>query len=146
MNKRGEYLVVYRREKPRGLAFPAGHIENGESPSDALVRELKEETGIVAKHICEKLRAPIKGACKRGAKKHLWYVFKVTKYLVPRKKKGKRCYCKEKSKHAFAKFMRPKKIREYIKCGDVDPAWVEIFKKLNVVIASKGNRFTTQRK
>lgn len=47
-NDRGEFLLYLRDGKP-GIPFPhhwdlfGGHIEEGESPGEALVREVKEE-------------------------------------------------------------------------------------------------------
>ena len=131
-NRRGEYLVEYRKEKPKGLAFPAGHIEVGESPDNAAKRELFEETGIRSKHVRRVLKVAILGCCKRGAKKHLWYVYRVEEY-------SGQADTKEKKKHAFVKFMSPKKIREYIKLGDFDPAWVEILKQLGICNRSAPN-------
>lgn len=50
----GRYLIV--EETARGrivLSQPAGHIESGESPEDAVVREVLEETGCTV--TCERL-------------------------------------------------------------------------------------------
>ncbi|NLZ92664.1 MAG: NUDIX domain-containing protein, partial [Firmicutes bacterium] len=50
-NTKGELLFYKRDNKPR-IPFPGywdligGHIEEGENPKEALVREIKEELGI----------------------------------------------------------------------------------------------------
>lgn len=41
-----EYVIALGR---RMFKFPAGYLEEGESPREAVVRELREETGFVAK-------------------------------------------------------------------------------------------------
>ena len=48
----GNVLVQKRKETDRwpGIAFPGGHVENGESFTKAVIREVAEETGIKIKH------------------------------------------------------------------------------------------------
>ncbi len=53
-NDKGEFLLYLRDNKP-GIPFPdhwdliGGHVEEGETPEEALVREVKEELGIELK-------------------------------------------------------------------------------------------------
>ena len=50
-NTEGEFLVLKRSEEktfPGHWGFPGGSVEKGETPKEAAVRELKEETGIEA--------------------------------------------------------------------------------------------------
>ncbi|AZK96604.1 MULTISPECIES: NUDIX hydrolase [Streptomyces] len=54
-------LLLVRRRVPEGSLtwqFPAGKVEQGESPEDAVVREVKEETGLVVA-VTEQLRERI---------------------------------------------------------------------------------------
>ena len=46
----GRVLLVQRRKEPNAgtWGFPGGHVELGETALDAAVRELAEETGVVA--------------------------------------------------------------------------------------------------
>lgn len=37
--------LVFTRHKERGLEWPGGKVEKGESPLEAVIREIKEETG-----------------------------------------------------------------------------------------------------
>jgi diadenosine hexaphosphate hydrolase (ATP-forming) len=40
------YLLVTAKDNPAAWIFPKGHIEPGEAPADAAVREVREEAGI----------------------------------------------------------------------------------------------------
>jgi len=46
INENNEILVIKERVSTLGYKLPGGHIDNGEMISTALVREVKEETGI----------------------------------------------------------------------------------------------------
>jgi 8-oxo-dGTP diphosphatase len=54
-DRRGRLLIYLRDDKPQ-IPFPnhwdlfGGHLENGETPEQGLVREIKEELGIELKH------------------------------------------------------------------------------------------------
>ena len=47
INEKGELLFEYRNKKDwPGLTFPGGHVEDNEYIFDAVIREMKEETGL----------------------------------------------------------------------------------------------------
>ena len=49
------YLVVDRRDPGwPGIVFPGGHVERGESITDSVIREVREETGVtvIAPRLC----------------------------------------------------------------------------------------------
>ncbi len=49
--KEPQVLLVSARRNPRNWIFPKGHIEKGESPEAAALRETREEAGVSARLI-----------------------------------------------------------------------------------------------
>ncbi|EGQ43986.1 MAG: ADP-ribose pyrophosphatase [Candidatus Nanosalina sp. J07AB43] len=76
---KNEVLLLDRRKYPTKHSIPAGHLEEGEDPSKAAIRELEEETGIdsFSDDISKVFRGKIKDACRRGSDFHDWSLYKL---------------------------------------------------------------------
>lgn len=64
IHNKDSYLLQDRvKEDWKGYTLPGGHIEPGESIVDAVVREMKEETGLMIKspRLCGVKQFPIEG-------------------------------------------------------------------------------------
>jgi len=65
MLSRGDEILLQNRTKQdwRGYAFPGGHVEPGESIVDAVIREMREETGltVLSPRLCGVKQFPIDG-------------------------------------------------------------------------------------
>jgi 8-oxo-dGTP pyrophosphatase MutT (NUDIX family) len=117
----GKYVLLDRIEIPFGFAAPAGHIDEGETPAEALVREVKEETGLVVTAYDPAIEEfDETNSCSRGITGHYWYVFRtqVEGELV----------------------MNPKEMKslgwyttEQIKTLKLEPVWEKWFKRLEII-------------
>ena len=115
-NEKGEYLALYRLKEPLGLALPAGHAEKGESPEEAIRREIFEEAGLTVIEQKEVFSGRIpsdRAHC--GHTGHDWVVYEASA-------EGELAL-KEPNKHKFVKFMSVEEMRPYIKDLNYDSAW-----------------------
>lgn len=65
--RRGSKVLVQDRTDPNwpGVAFPGGHVEKGESFTDAVIREVQDETGLA---ISSPRLCGIKDWCEDGVR------------------------------------------------------------------------------
>ena len=74
----GDRILLQNRVKEdwQGYTFPGGHVEHGESFVDAVIREIKEETGltIISPKLAGIKQFPIEGG------RYIVLLFKATQY------------------------------------------------------------------
>jgi len=114
-NAGGLYLVQYRLKHPIGLAMPAGHIEENETPKVALHRELREETDVWINGSKLVFHETLQNPCPKDHKFHEWWVYKASIVGKPQ--------LLEPTKHKFLEWMSLEEMLPYIERGEVDPAW-----------------------
>lgn len=74
----GKYLLLERVNLPPGFACPAGHVDVGEDPKTAALREVKEETGIELTNIEFVHEEEVLWNYCKSATVHYWYVYKAS--------------------------------------------------------------------
>ena len=74
----GKVLVQDRIKSWKGLSFPGGHVENGESFYDCAIREVKEETGLDIYNI--KSCGIIHWVNNKTLDRYLVFLYKTTDY------------------------------------------------------------------
>ena len=73
----GKYLMIDRTNPPFGFAGIGGHIDEGENPEDAIVREVEEESGLKVKSFEQIGEEEILwNFCKSGTPVHYWRLYK----------------------------------------------------------------------
>jgi ADP-ribose pyrophosphatase YjhB (NUDIX family) len=86
MNDKNEILMIDRLKKPFGWACPAGHLDEGEDPETAVIREVQEETGLTVDFVhdigltLQEVLSMPQETCSRGVDLHLWTVYQVQAY------------------------------------------------------------------
>ena len=84
----GKILVQKRIEDFKGIAFPGGHIENGESIYDGAIREIQEETGYT---ICNLQSCGVVYWEEENDHKYIVFLFTTTHFsgeMIPETEEG----------------------------------------------------------
>lgn len=75
-NKKNQILFFERTIFPFAHSIPAGHLDTGESPLPAAIREVQEETGLTIENLTLKSEEDVIGdKCRRGADNHKWHLY-----------------------------------------------------------------------
>jgi 8-oxo-dGTP pyrophosphatase MutT (NUDIX family) len=118
----GKYLMLDRKNPPPGFACPAGHIDEGEEPKIAAIREVFEETGIKledVEFVCEE-EVPW-NYCKSGVEVHYWYLYKASTL-------SENFVLEEEEEKSLAWYTV-----EEIKKLNIEPVWKYWFEKLKII-------------
>lgn len=121
IEKDGKYLLIDRVKVPLGFAGLAGHVDEGEEETQALKREVKEESGLDVEKCNLLFEEELDwNTCGRGIGIHHWYLFEcvVSGEL-------KRDDSEAKSIGWYTK--------DEVKKLELEPAWEYWFKKLNII-------------
>lgn len=121
-NSEGKILMHERVSFPPGWACAAGHVEEGETPEEAMVREAKEETGLDIKKYRLLIHEFVEwNECKRGIRGHDWFLYEVEKWegdVFAEKKEARNISWKS---------------AEEIRTLKLEPVWEYWFKKLEII-------------
>lgn len=77
IKKDDKYLLVERVKIPHGFAAVAGHVDEGETKEQSLIKEVSEESNLkVEKYELLFEEEVENNVCSRGITVHYWYVFR----------------------------------------------------------------------
>ncbi|MEK7146914.1 MAG: NUDIX hydrolase, partial [Patescibacteria group bacterium] len=125
------FLCLYRLKRPVGLSLLTGHIDKGETPEQAVKREVLEESGIMADTVNLIWSGFIENECSRKDTDgfyyncHQWWIFEITEWRGEPENK-------EPNKHKLVEFMPLNEIKKYKNMPIFDPAWIRILKALRI--------------
>ncbi len=125
IRKNKNILIINRNLYPPGYAGIAGHVNKGETPEHALIREVKEETNYDITKKMLLFHEIIDGnECRTGTTVHEWYLYEC-------KVKGKLKMLRREEKSI--NYMNVKQINKLYKRKKLEPVWEYWFKKLKVI-------------
>jgi mutator protein MutT len=120
-NKKGEILMIDRAIPPLFWACPAGHIDEGETPEQALIREVFEEVGLKVENSKLSVHEFVEwNECSKGVRGHDWFLFEVLNWsggLKTSEREVKEC-----------KWLAPDEISK----RSLEKVWRYWFEKLNL--------------
>ncbi|HBP01092.1 MAG: 2-dehydropantoate 2-reductase [Candidatus Moranbacteria bacterium GW2011_GWE1_49_15] len=120
-NEKGEILMLERKKFPFGWACPAGHVDEGESFENAMIREVKEETNIsIKKYKLIVAEFVDWNECSRGIMGHDWSLFEAIEW------EG------EAVSNSESKNMKWVSVGEIGKM-ELEPVWRYWFEKLKII-------------
>lgn len=118
---RGDGILMIERQKfPFGWACVAGHIDKDEDEDTALIREVKEESGLDVTNYKLLFEEEINNDCRRGINYHYWYVYECDI-------EGDFIENKEEVKNI--KWVKLNDLKNL----ELEPVWKYIFEKLNII-------------
>ncbi len=121
IQKNKKFLLIDRAAPPYGFAGLGGHIDEQESPEQAIKREVQEESNLKVKNCTLLYEEEVSNnKCVEGIDVHHWYVFACTA-----KGKTRRDEHETKSMGWYSK--------EDIKKLRLEPVWEHWFRKLKVI-------------
>lgn len=75
-NNQQQILLFERTIYPFANTIPAGHLDTGEDPQSAAIREAEEEVGFIPENVSLFTQEDVVGdECRRGADSHKWSLF-----------------------------------------------------------------------
>jgi ADP-ribose pyrophosphatase YjhB (NUDIX family) len=122
IKRNGKYLLVDRALPPFGFAGLAGHVDEGETPEEAIRREVKEEGNLTVISCKKIVEEEIQGnRCSKDIPVHYWYLFSCE--VSP----GEAIYHQREAKTIG--WYTPEDIKKL----RLEPVWEYWFKKLNII-------------
>ena len=138
-DEQGRFLLLDRRHEPYGFAGMAGHVDDGEEPADALMREGREEIGVnllYFQYVCEE-EVPWNHCRSDGAHRievHYWHLYRATVHsdnvtVDPREAKRWGWFTKDEIRSGW--YERRGARHALV----LESAWVHWFKKVGILAA-----------
>lgn len=120
-DKDGNFLMFDRVNPPYGWAISAGHIEEGEDPEKAMLREIKEETSLEVKKYRLLFQEFLPwNSCVGGVVGHDWWLYEALEW------EGNPIM---ESEHKEMRWVKPEDLKNY-KLEEAVEYW---FKKLGYI-------------
>ncbi|MBD3252155.1 NUDIX domain-containing protein [Candidatus Pacearchaeota archaeon] len=124
IKRNNKYLLIGRSIFPKGFAGIAGHVDKNENETDALIREVKEESGLNIVSFKLLYQGELDwNECVMGVGVHYWYLFKC-------EVEGK---VKKNHEAKSIGWYSPEDIKELYKKKKLEKVWIFWFRKLGVL-------------